>query len=122
MFFARVVCVVPGVIAVPGTWCVSALNKDFVHRLPMLVLCLTCTLIPVGGIPDNGRKAAEESRKEIHSLVEGSDLVFITAGTVAHSRAMCVGSDCCAGNTAVGPRNSLCTRLVYESSWMLRLR
>lgn len=33
-----------------------------------------------GGIPDNGRKAAEESRAEILKLVEGSDLVFVTAG------------------------------------------
>lgn len=33
-----------------------------------------------GGIPDNGRKAAEESRGEILSLVQGCDLVFITAG------------------------------------------
>lgn len=34
----------------------------------------------VGGIPDNGRKAAEESRSEILSLVQGCDLVFVTAG------------------------------------------
>jgi len=33
-----------------------------------------------GGIPDNGRKAAEESRLEIHNIVAGSDLVFVTAG------------------------------------------
>jgi cell division protein FtsZ len=33
-----------------------------------------------GGIPDNGRKAAEESRAEIMKLVAGSDLVFVTAG------------------------------------------
>eukprot|EP01038_Epipyxis_sp_PR26KG_P008743 gene8743-11815_t len=33
-----------------------------------------------GGIPDNGRKAAEESRSEIMKLVAGSDLVFVTAG------------------------------------------
>ncbi|KAJ1443818.1 Tubulin/FtsZ, GTPase domain-containing protein [Ochromonadaceae sp. CCMP2298] len=33
-----------------------------------------------GGIPDNGRKAAEESRQEILKLVQGSDLVFVTAG------------------------------------------
>lgn len=33
-----------------------------------------------GGIPDNGRKAAEESRAEIMKLVGGSDLVFVTAG------------------------------------------
>jgi cell division protein FtsZ len=33
-----------------------------------------------GGIPDNGRKAAEESREDIKKSVSGSDLVFITAG------------------------------------------
>ena len=33
-----------------------------------------------GGVPDNGRKAAEESRNEILRLVAGSDLVFVTAG------------------------------------------
>lgn len=33
-----------------------------------------------GGQPDNGRKAAEESRAEIMKLVQGSDLVFVTAG------------------------------------------
>jgi cell division protein FtsZ len=33
-----------------------------------------------GGIPDNGRKAAEESREEIRHMVTGSDLVFVTAG------------------------------------------
>lgn len=33
-----------------------------------------------GGIPDNGRKAAEESKTEIFKLLEGSDLVFVTAG------------------------------------------
>lgn len=33
-----------------------------------------------GGIPDNGRKAAEESRSEIMNMVAGSDLVFVTAG------------------------------------------
>jgi cell division GTPase FtsZ len=33
-----------------------------------------------GGIPDNGRKAAEESRRDILNLVQGCDLVFITAG------------------------------------------
>ena len=33
-----------------------------------------------GGIPDNGRRAAEESREELYNLVAGSDLVFVTAG------------------------------------------
>lgn len=33
-----------------------------------------------GGIPDNGRKAAEESRKELATLLQGADLVFVTAG------------------------------------------
>lgn len=33
-----------------------------------------------GGIPENGRKAAEESRSEIEQMVAGSDLVFVTAG------------------------------------------
>jgi cell division protein FtsZ len=33
-----------------------------------------------GGIPENGRNAAEESRAEIMKVVQGSDLVFVTAG------------------------------------------
>eukprot|EP01034_Spumella_vulgaris_P021364 gene21364-27394_t len=33
-----------------------------------------------GGLPENGRKAAEESRADILKMVEGSDLVFVTAG------------------------------------------
>lgn len=31
-------------------------------------------------IPDNGRKTAEESRKELATLLQGADLVFVTAG------------------------------------------
>jgi len=33
-----------------------------------------------GGIPEIGKKAAEESRAEISAMVAGSDLVFVTAG------------------------------------------
>lgn len=33
-----------------------------------------------GGNPDVGRKSAEESAEEIHKHLEGSDMVFITAG------------------------------------------
>ncbi|MCS7001822.1 MAG: cell division protein FtsZ [Dehalococcoidia bacterium] len=33
-----------------------------------------------GGIPEYGQKAAEESRDEIMSVVQGADMVFITAG------------------------------------------
>jgi cell division protein FtsZ len=33
-----------------------------------------------GGISDVGRQAAEESRMDIQKVVEGSDLVFVTAG------------------------------------------
>ena len=33
-----------------------------------------------GGVPDNGRLAAQESREEIAKVMEGSDLVFVTAG------------------------------------------
>lgn len=33
-----------------------------------------------GGLPDNGRAAAEESRGEIAKLVADTDLVFVTAG------------------------------------------
>ncbi len=33
-----------------------------------------------GGNPEVGRKAAEESRNEIYHVLEGADLVFITAG------------------------------------------
>ena len=33
-----------------------------------------------GAVPDVGRRAAEESREEIASAIEGADLVFVTAG------------------------------------------
>ncbi len=33
-----------------------------------------------GAVPDTGKKAAEESRDDIASMLKGSDLVFITAG------------------------------------------
>lgn len=33
-----------------------------------------------GGIPEMGQKAAEESKDEIRGLLEGTDMVFITAG------------------------------------------
>lgn len=33
-----------------------------------------------GGIPENGKKAAEENKKEIATFLEGADLVFVTAG------------------------------------------
>jgi len=33
-----------------------------------------------GGNPEVGRQAAEESRQDIKKLLEGSDMVFITAG------------------------------------------
>ncbi len=33
-----------------------------------------------GAVPDVARKAAEESEKEIRNIVEGADLVFVTAG------------------------------------------
>jgi len=33
-----------------------------------------------GGIPEMGQKAAEESKDEIRSLLDGTDMVFITAG------------------------------------------
>ena len=33
-----------------------------------------------GGIPENGKKAAEEDKREITSLLDGADLVFVTAG------------------------------------------
>mgnify|MGYP006088318443 CR=1 FL=1 len=33
-----------------------------------------------GGMPEIGRKAAEESRSEVQAMVEGTDLCFVTAG------------------------------------------
>lgn len=33
-----------------------------------------------GGVPEIGKKAAEESRSDIAEVVKGSDLVFVTAG------------------------------------------
>ena len=34
----------------------------------------------VGGNPDKGKKSAEESKEEIKELIEGTDMLFITAG------------------------------------------
>ncbi len=34
----------------------------------------------VGGNPDKGKKSAEESKEEIKELLEGTDMLFITAG------------------------------------------
>ena len=33
-----------------------------------------------GGIPDMGKKAAEESAEELYAVLKGSDMVFVTAG------------------------------------------
>ena len=33
-----------------------------------------------GGVPDIGRRAADESRQQIADITEGTDLVFVTAG------------------------------------------
>ena len=33
-----------------------------------------------GGVPEIGRKAAEESREDVKKAIEGADMVFITAG------------------------------------------
>ena len=33
-----------------------------------------------GGIPEEGRKSAEESQDEIREVLQGSDMVFVTAG------------------------------------------
>jgi cell division protein FtsZ len=34
----------------------------------------------VGGDPDRGQKAAEESAEDLHQVLQGTDMVFITAG------------------------------------------
>ena len=36
-----------------------------------------------GANPEIGRKSAEESRKQISEVLEGTDMVFITAGSLA---------------------------------------
>ena len=33
-----------------------------------------------GGVPDMGKKAAEESADELYEVLKGSDMIFITAG------------------------------------------
>jgi cell division protein FtsZ len=33
-----------------------------------------------GGVPEVGRKAAEESSEELYQVLKGSDMVFVTAG------------------------------------------
>ena len=46
----------------------------------MLFLANTSIGLGAGGIPENGKKAAEENKKEIATFLEGADLVFVTAG------------------------------------------
>ena len=63
-----------------------AINTDIQH----LARCQVANRIPigqkstrglgVGGEPEKGRMAAEESKAELARLVEGADMVFVTAG------------------------------------------
>src|SRR3989442_7569996 len=39
-----------------------------------------------GGNPEVGRQAAEESRQDIKKMLDGADMVFITAGMVGGTR------------------------------------
>lgn len=86
------------VIGVGGGGC-NAVNRMVDEGIPgvellaantdpqALARCKASRLIPLGnrklgagGNPDVGRESAEESRQEIKKVLEGADMVFITAG------------------------------------------
>ncbi len=57
----------------------QALNRS--HAPTRLVIGERSTRgLGAGGNPEVGRKAAEESVEELHELLRGSDMIFITAG------------------------------------------
>ena len=58
---------------------VQALQRSNAHIRMPLGRHLTGGL-GAGGIPEIGEKAAQESKEEIKKLLEGTDMVFITAG------------------------------------------
>lgn len=58
---------------------VQALQRSNAHIRMPLGRKLTGGL-GAGGVPEVGEKAAQESREEIKTLLEGTDMVFITAG------------------------------------------
>ncbi len=65
---------------------VIAMNTDKQHLdareadVKLLIGPETCRGLGAGGFPEVGRRAAEESEKEIKALLEDTDMVFVTAG------------------------------------------
>jgi len=65
---------------------IIALNTDAKHlsitkaHKKLLIGKDTTRGLGAGGYPEVGRKAAEEQRSQIKQLLEGADLVFVTAG------------------------------------------
>lgn len=58
---------------------VQALDQSKAHKRIQIGINLTRGL-GAGGDPEVGRSAAEESKNEIRKVLEGADMVFITAG------------------------------------------
>lgn len=58
---------------------VQALGKVYGARTMTIGNTITRGL-GAGGVPDIGRRAADESRQQIADIAVGTDLVFVTAG------------------------------------------
>ncbi|MGQ4834056.1 MAG: cell division protein FtsZ [Candidatus Asgardarchaeia archaeon] len=72
-------------IGITGATCIAC-NTDSQHleiseaHYKLLLGPKTTNGLGAGGYPEVGQAAAEESREEIRKLLEGADLVFVTAG------------------------------------------
>ena len=80
LFLLRCILQVPGVEFVAINTDIQALGKFDSSTTTLNIGKEVTRGLGAGGIPENGRKAAEESRNEILKIVTGCDLVFVTAG------------------------------------------
>ncbi|CAM9977345.1 unnamed protein product [Pylaiella littoralis] len=72
--------------SIPGVefWCLNT-DAQAINRVPDSIKTLqigndVTRGLGAGGVPDIGKRAAEESRADIAEVVAGADMVFVTAG------------------------------------------
>eukprot|EP00903_Cladosiphon_okamuranus_P009246 g8823.t1 len=72
--------------SIPGVefWCLNT-DAQAINRVPEAIKTLqigndVTRGLGAGGVPDIGKRAAEESRADIAEVVAGADMVFVTAG------------------------------------------
>lgn len=72
--------------SIPGVefWCLNT-DAQAINRVPESIKTLqigndVTRGLGAGGMPDIGKRAAEESRADIAEVVAGADMVFVTAG------------------------------------------